>query len=91
MVGYNTDSRENWSKVVLFLEDITCNRNIVELVLAPGYKYEPLDIVKNTQQYNQKLASAPPFRGPLSRVVEFFERNHRSVDLRKFRQPCYHV
>ena len=79
------------AKVVLFLEDITCNRNIVELVLAPGYKQVPLDIAKNTQQYNQKLASAPPFRVPFSRVVEFFERNHRSVDLRKFRQPRYHV
>ena len=58
-------------------------------MLRPGYKYEPLVVVKTVQ--NQINSTGPVPTSSLCRVVEFIERGYRSVDLRKFRQPCYHV
>ena len=70
----------------VFFHILPCNRNLLGFMSRPGYKYTPPAIVKVNIQYNQ-TGPAPPFES-LSRVVEFFERNHRSVDLRKYRQPC---
>ena len=67
------------------------NRNLLGFVFRPGYKYTPPAIVKKVSTINQyKPAPVPPFES-FSRVVEFFKRSHRSVDLCKYRQPCNHV
>jgi hypothetical protein len=71
----------------LILGDKCCNRGRLRVVLEWGYKYEPLVFVIGIEQFHNKPAQCQ-LSSPSSRVVEFFERNHRSVDLRKYRQPC---
>jgi hypothetical protein len=64
-----------------------CNRGRLGVVLEPGYKYEPLVFVIGIEQFHNKPAMCQ-LLSPSSRVIEFFERSHQSVDLRKYRQPC---
>jgi hypothetical protein len=64
-----------------------CNRGQIGVVLELGYKYKPLVFVIGIEQFHNKPAPCQ-LSSPSSRVVEFFERSHRSVDLRKYRQPC---
>jgi hypothetical protein len=71
----------------LILGNKCCNRGRLGVVLEQGYKYEPLVFVIGIEQFHNKPASCH-LSSPFSRVVEFFERSHRSVDLRKYRQPC---
>jgi hypothetical protein len=73
--------------VVLILGNKCCNRGRLGVMLGRGYKYEPLVFVIGIEQFHNKLA---PFQlsSPSSRVVEFFKRSHRSVDLRMYWQPC---
>jgi hypothetical protein len=52
-----------------------------------GYKYEPLVYVMVSNIFHNKPALRQTLES-FSDVVEFFEGNHRSVDLRKYRQPC---
>jgi hypothetical protein len=56
-------------------------------MLELGYKYKPLVFVIGIKQFHNKSASCQ-LSSPSSRVVEFFERNHQSVDFCKYRQPC---
>jgi hypothetical protein len=56
-------------------------------MLGQGYKYNPLMYVIGIEQFHNKLALRQILES-FSHVVEFFEGNHRSVDLRKYRQPC---
>jgi hypothetical protein len=60
---------------------------VLGVVLGQGYKYKPLVSVIGIEQFHNKTGPVPTFES-FSRVVEFFERSHRSVDLRKYRQPC---
>jgi hypothetical protein len=69
------------------LSNKCCNRGRLGVVLERGYKYEPLVFVIGIEQFHNKPALCQ-LSSPSSRVVEFFERNHQSVDLRKYRQPC---
>jgi hypothetical protein len=39
------------------------------------------------EHLHNKTGPVPNFES-FSPVVEFFKRSHRSVDLRKYRQPC---
>jgi hypothetical protein len=64
-----------------------CTRGRLGVVLGQGYKYKPLVFVIGIEQFNNKPAPCQPFES-FSRVVEFFERSHQFVDLRKYRQPC---
>jgi hypothetical protein len=64
-----------------------CTRDRLGVVLGQGYKYKPLVFVIGIEQFNNKPAPCQ-LSESFSRVVEFFERSHRSVDLRKYRQPC---
>jgi hypothetical protein len=64
-----------------------CNRGRLGVLLEQGYKYEPLVFVIGIEQFHNKPAPCQ-LLSPSSRVVEFFERSHRSVDLRKYQQPC---
>jgi hypothetical protein len=64
-----------------------CNRGRQGVMLELGYKYKPLVFVKGIKQFHNKLAPCQ-LSSLSSRVVEFFERSHRFVDLRKYRQPC---
>jgi hypothetical protein len=73
--------------MVLILGNKCCNRGRLGVVLEPGYKYKPLVFVIGIEQFHNKLAPCQ-LSSPSSRVVEFFERSHRSVDLRKYQQPC---
>jgi hypothetical protein len=57
------------------------------VVLGQGYKYKPLMYVIGIEHPHNKTGPVPNFES-FSRVVEFFERSHRSVDLRKYWQPC---
>jgi hypothetical protein len=57
------------------------------VMLEPEYKYKPLVFVVGIEQFHNKPAPCQ-LASPSSRIVEFFERSHRSVDLRKYRQPC---
>ena len=66
------------------------NRSLLGLVFCLGYKYWPSTIVIEVHNQINTIGPVPTFES-FYRVVEFFERSHRSVDLRKFRQPCYHV
>ena len=65
-------------------------RKCLGLMFCPGYKYKPSTIVIRVHNQINTTGYVPPFES-FSRVVEFFERANRSVDLRKSRQPCYHV
>jgi hypothetical protein len=81
----------NWWRVRDGHDDISgnkcCNRSRLGVVLGPGYKYKPLVFVIGIEQLHNEQAPCQ-LSSPSSRVVEFFERSHRSVDLRKYRQPC---
>jgi hypothetical protein len=73
--------------MVLILGNKCCNRGRLGVVLGPGYKYKPLVFVIGIEQFHKKQAPCQ-LSSPSSRVVEFFERSQRPVDLRKYRQPC---
>jgi hypothetical protein len=73
--------------MVLILGNTYCNRGRLGVMLESGYKYKPLVFVIGIEQFHYKLAPCQ-LSSPSSRVAEFFERSHRSVDLRKYQQPC---
>jgi hypothetical protein len=73
--------------MLLVLGNKCCNRGQLGVVLEQGYKYGPLVFVIGIKQFHNKPASCQ-LSSLSSRVVEFFERSHRSVDLRKYRQTC---
>jgi hypothetical protein len=73
--------------MVLILDNTCGNRGRLGVVLEPGYKYKLLVFVTGIKQFHNKPAPCK-LLSPSSRVVEFFERSHRSVDLRKYQQPC---
>jgi hypothetical protein len=73
--------------MVLILGNKYCNRGRLGVMLEPGYKYKPLVFVTGIEQFHNKPALCQ-LSSPSSSVVEFFERSHRSVDLRKYQQPC---
>jgi hypothetical protein len=79
--------RDGHDAMVLILGNKCCNRGRLGVVLELGYKYKPLVFVIGIEQFHNKPAPCQ-LSSPSSRVVEFFERSHRSVDLRKYRQPC---
>jgi hypothetical protein len=64
-----------------------CTRSRPGVVLGQGYKYKPLMYVIGIEQFHNKPALRQILES-FSRVIEFFEGNHWSVDLRKYRQPC---
>jgi hypothetical protein len=64
-----------------------CARSRPGVVLGQGYKYKPLMSVIGIEHLHNKIGPVPNIES-FSRVIEFFERSHRSVDLRKYRQPC---
>jgi hypothetical protein len=64
--------------MVLILGSKCCNRGRLGVVL---------EFVIGIEQFHNKPAPCQ-LSSPSSRVVEFFERSHRSFDLRKYRQPC---
>jgi hypothetical protein len=64
-----------------------CTRSRPGVVLGQGYKYKPLMSVIGIEHLHNKTGHVPNIES-FSRVVEFFERSHRSVDLCKYRQPC---
>jgi hypothetical protein len=72
--------------MMLILGNKCFNRGRLGVMLEPGYKYKPLVFVIGIEQFHNKPAPCQ-LLSP-SRVVEFFERSHRSVDLRKYRQCC---
>jgi hypothetical protein len=72
---------------VSILGNKCCNRGRLGVVLEQGYKYEPLVFVIGIEQFHNKPAPCQ-LSSPSSRVVKFFDRSHRSIDLRKYRQPC---
>jgi hypothetical protein len=73
--------------MVLVLGNKYCNRGRLGVMIEPGYKYKPVVFVIGIEQFHNKSAPCQ-LSSPSSRVVEFFERSHRSIDLRKYRQPC---
>jgi hypothetical protein len=58
-----------------------CTRSQPGVVLGQGYKCKPLVLVIGIEQLHNKTGPVPTFES-FRRVVEFFERSHRSVDLR---------
>jgi hypothetical protein len=79
------DTRRTWRHGVN-LGTKYCNCGRLGVMLELGYKYKPLVFVIGIEQFHNKLAPCQ-LSSPSSRVVEFFERSHRFVDLRKYRQP----
>jgi hypothetical protein len=73
--------------MVLVLGNKYCNCGWLGVMLEPGYKYKPLVFVIGIEQFHNKPAPCQ-LSSSSSHVVEFFERSHRSVDLRKYQQPC---
>jgi hypothetical protein len=73
--------------MVLILGNKYCNRGQLGVMLEPRYKYKALVFVIGIEQFHNKPAPCQ-LSSPSSRVVEFFESSHRSVDLCKYRQPC---
>jgi hypothetical protein len=73
--------------MMLILGNKYCNRGRLGVMLELGYKYKPLLFVIGIEQFHNKPAPCK-LSSPSRRVVEFFERSHGSVDLRKYRQPC---
>jgi hypothetical protein len=53
-----------------------------------GYKYGPWMYVIVIEEHSHNKPALRQTLESFSRIVEFFERVHRSVDLRKYRQPC---
>jgi hypothetical protein len=64
-----------------------CTRSRTGVMLGQGYKYKPLMYVIGIEQFHNKPALRQILESS-SRAVEFFEGNHGSVDLHKYRQPC---
>jgi hypothetical protein len=64
-----------------------CTHSRPGVMLGQGYKYKPLMSVIGIDHLHNKTGPVPNIES-FSRVVEFFERSLRSVDLRKYRQPC---
>jgi hypothetical protein len=92
--GLDTKKETSWwwiwdghDAMVIILGNKYCNRGRLGVMLEPGYKYKPLVFVIGIEQFHNKPAPCQ-LLSPSSRVVKFFERSHRSVDLRKYRQPC---
>jgi hypothetical protein len=79
--------RDGHDAMVLILGNKYCKRGRLGVMLELGYNYKPLVFVIGIEQFHNKPAPCQ-LSSPSSRVVEFFERSHRSVDLRKYRQPC---
>jgi hypothetical protein len=79
--------RDGHDAKVLILDNKYCNRGRLGVMLQPGYKYKPLVFVLGIEQFHNKPAPCQ-LSSSSSRVVEFFKRSHRFVDLRKYRQPC---
>jgi hypothetical protein len=79
--------RDGHDAMMLILGNKYCSRGRLGVMLEPGYKYEPLVFVIEIEQFHKKPAPCQ-LSSPSSPVVEFFERSHRSVDLRKYWQPC---
>jgi hypothetical protein len=79
--------RDGHDAMVLILGNKYCNRGQLRVMLEPRYKYKPLVFVIGIDQFHNK-PSPCQLSSSSSRVVEFFERSHRSVDLRKYRQSC---
>jgi hypothetical protein len=73
--------------MILILGNKCCDRGRLGVMLELEYKYKPLVFVIEIEQFHNKLAPCQ-LSSPSSQVVEFFERSHRSVDLRKYRQLC---
>jgi hypothetical protein len=61
-----------------------CTRSRPGVVLGQGYKYKPLMSIIGIEHLHNKTSPVPNFES-FSRVIEFFERSHRSIDLRKYR------
>jgi hypothetical protein len=53
-----------------------------------GYKYGPWMYVIVIEKHSQYKPALHQTLESSSHVIEFFKRVHRSVDLRKYRQPC---
>jgi hypothetical protein len=64
-----------------------CTRSRPGVVLGQGYNYKPLMSVIGIKHLHNKTSPVTNIES-FSRVVEFFERSHRSVDLCKYQQPC---
>jgi hypothetical protein len=64
-----------------------CTRSRPGVLLGQGYKYKPLMSVIGIEYLHNKTDPVPNIES-FSRVIEFLERSHRSVDLHKYRQPC---
>jgi hypothetical protein len=64
-----------------------CTRSRPGVGLGQGYKYKPLMSVRGIEHLHNKTGPVPTFES-ISRVIEFFKRSHRSVDLRKYQQTC---
>jgi hypothetical protein len=79
--------RDEHDAMLLILGNKYCNGGWLGVMLEPGYKNKPLVFVIWIEQFHHKPAPCQ-LSSPSSRAVEFFERSHRSVDLRKYRQPC---
>jgi hypothetical protein len=73
--------------MLLVLGNKCCNRGRLGVMLEQRYKYGPFVFVIGIEQFHNKPAPCQ-LPSPFSRVVEFFERSHWSIDLRKYRQPC---
>jgi hypothetical protein len=79
--------RDGYWRQSINLDIKYCTRSRPGVVLGQGYKYKPLMSVIGIEHLHNKTGPMPNIES-FSRVVEFFERSHRSVDLRKYRQPC---
>jgi hypothetical protein len=64
-----------------------CARSAPGVVLGHGINMNSGMYVIVMEHSHNKLALRQILESS-SRVVEFFEKVHRSVDLRKYRQPC---
>jgi hypothetical protein len=69
--------------MLLVLGNKCCNRGRLGVVLETGYKYKLLVFVIEIEQFHNKPAPCQ-LSSPSSRLVEFFEMSHRSVDLCKY-------
>jgi hypothetical protein len=69
--------------MLLVLGNKCCNRGRLGVVLETGYKYKLLVFVIEIEKFHNKPALCQ-LSSPSSRLVEFFEMSHRSVDLCKY-------
>jgi hypothetical protein len=79
--------RDGYWRRSINLDIKCCTRSRPGVMLGQGYKYKPLMSVIGIENLHNKTGPVPKIES-FSQVVEFFERSHRSVDLRKYRQPC---